>query len=68
MVPQRLKKNSLIVRRSIYVVADIAEGEVFTTENLRIVRPGNGAPPHLLEKVLDKSARRDCAEGEPLSL
>ena len=62
------ERNSLVFRRSIYVAADIAEGEEFTAENLRIVRPGNGAPPHLLETVLGKTARREYAKGEPLSL
>ena len=66
--PTEAERNSMIFRRSIYVAADIAEGEVFTAENLRIVRPGNGAPPHLLETVLGKRARREYAKGEPLSL
>ena len=43
--PTEAKKASLVFRRSIYVAADIADGEIFTTENLRIVRPGQGAPP-----------------------
>ena len=66
--PTEGEMNSLVFRRSIYVAADIAEGEAFTAENLRIVRPGNGAPPHLLETVLGKRARREYVKGEPLSL
>lgn len=64
----KAERNSLVFRRSIYVASDIAEGEAFTAENLRIVRPGNGAPPHLLETLLGKRARREYAKGEPLSL
>lgn len=66
--PTEAERNSLVFRRSIYVSADIAEGEAFTAENLRIVRPGNGAPPHFLETVLGKRAKREYVKGEPLSL
>ena len=66
--PTEAERKSLVFRRSIYVAADIAEGEVFTVKNLRIVRPGNGAPPHLLDTVLGKRARKDYVKGEPLSL
>ena len=46
--PTQAEQNSLAFRRSIYVANDIAAGEKFTSENLRIVRPGHGAPPWLL--------------------
>ena len=66
--PTEAERNSLVFRRSIYVAADIAKGEAFTAKNLRIVRPGHGAPPHLLETVLGKRARRKYIKGEPLTL
>jgi N-acetylneuraminate synthase len=66
--PTDAERNSLQFRRSIYVAADIAEGECFTEDNLRIVRPGNGAPPHLLQQLLGKPARKVFSRGEPLSL
>jgi N-acetylneuraminate synthase len=66
--PTKAEAKSLIFRRSIYVAADIAEGECFTEDNLRIVRPGNGAPPHLLQQLLGKLARKAFSRGEPLSL
>ena len=50
--PSQAEQKSLVFRRSIYVAQDIAEGDVFTTENLRIVRPGDGAPPSLLSQIL----------------
>ena len=46
--PTNAEQKSLAFRRSIYVAQDIAVGDAFTTENLRIVRPGHGAPPWLL--------------------
>ena len=62
------ERASLQFRRSIYVAAEIAEGEVFTPENLRVVRPGHGAPPHLYDQLLGRAARRAYQPGTPLSL
>ena len=61
--PTKAEENSLMFRRSIYVAQDIKMGEIFTNKNLRIVRPGNGAPPFLLETILGKKAKH---EGSPL--
>jgi pseudaminic acid synthase len=66
--PSDAELKSLQFRRSIYVSADIAEGEVFTVDNLRIVRPGHGAPPYLFEQLLGRPARRSYRLGTPLSL
>jgi len=66
--PTEAERNSMVFRRSIYVATDIAEGEAFTAHNLRIVRPGHGAPPHMLEQLLGRRAKRYFARGEPLSL
>ena len=66
--PTEAEQKSVVFRRSIYVSADIAEGDVFTHNNLRIVRPGNGAPPWLLEQLLGRTARRNYSSGTPLSL
>jgi N-acetylneuraminate synthase len=66
--PTEAERKSLVFRRSIYVAADIVAGQVFTAENLRIVRPGHGAPPHLLDQLLGRTARRSYCKGTPLSL
>jgi pseudaminic acid synthase len=66
--PTAEEKNSLIFRRSIYVAKDIVKGELFTSENLRIVRPGDGAPPNLLPALLGRQAKQNFAKGTPLSL
>ena len=54
--------------RSLFVVQDIKKGEVFTTENIRSIRPqqGAGLPPIELEKILGKTAAADLERGEPL--
>jgi len=61
------ERKSLHFRRSIYVAEDIAAGEIFTPKNLRIVRPGHGAPPHLYDQLLGRTARRAYQRGTPLN-
>lgn len=53
-------------RRSLYVVAPIAQGEVFTSRNVRSIRPGLGMKPKYLDAVLGRCAARDLAFGEAL--
>jgi N-acetylneuraminate synthase len=58
--------GNVTLRRSLYVVADIAEGEAFTARNLRSIRPGHGLPPKHLPAVLGKRAAMALARGTPL--
>ena len=44
------------------------QGKVFDVENIRIVRPGDGASPHLYYQLLGRKARRAYSCGTPLSL
>ena len=61
------EENSKIFRRSLYVANDMHAGELFTQENLKIVRPGNGLPPKHYEKILGKKVRVDVKKGTPVS-
>lgn len=54
-------------RRSLYAVADIAEGADLTEENFRSIRPGLGLKPKYYDDVMGKTATRDIARGTPLS-
>jgi pseudaminic acid synthase len=65
--PTPAERKSLAFRRSIYVVQDIAEGEQLTTENVRVIRPGHGLPPHLLPQVLGRPMRQAVRRGTALS-
>ena len=50
--------------RSIYVSKDIKEGEPFSSENLKSVRPGYGMHPKYLNEILGKKALKDYKFGE----
>jgi pseudaminic acid synthase len=54
------------VRRSLYVVADIAPGEAFCPANLRSIRPGFGLRPKHYRAVIGARATRTIKRGEPL--
>ncbi len=56
-----------LLRRSLYAVADIAEGERFGEHNVRSIRPGYGLPPKHLPELLGKTARRAIPRGTPLT-
>ena len=58
--------GELQFKRSIYVVKDIQAGETFTTDNIRVIRPGYGLQPKLLSEILGKPATCFIEAGTPL--
>ena len=54
-------------RRSLFVVEDVKEGELFTAQNVRSIRPADGMHPRHLSEVLGKRAACDVERGTPLS-
>lgn len=65
--PGTTESGSRAFRRSLFVVADIAEGESFTPGNVRSIRPGDGLHPRHYEEVLSKSAAAHIKRGTPLT-
>jgi N-acetylneuraminate synthase len=60
------EKTSLVFRRSLYIVHDVAAGEPLTPDNIRAIRPGHGLAPKHLPQVLGRHAARALRRGEPL--
>jgi N-acetylneuraminate synthase len=54
------------LRRSLYVVQDVAAGEAFTEQNVRSIRPGLGLAPKHLPDVIGQAASRALKRGTPL--
>ena len=61
------ESRSRVFRRSLFVVRDLKKGEVFTSENVRSIRPGDGLHTRHLAEVLGKTAALDIVQGTPLS-
>ena len=61
------ERGSKQYRRSLYAVAPIAAGDMFTAANVRSIRPGFGLAPKHIGAVLGKRAARAIAYGEPLA-
>ncbi|WP_343059998.1 pseudaminic acid synthase [Saccharibacillus deserti] len=54
-------------RRSLYVAEDIKQGEVFTAENVRAIRPGNGMETKYYDIIMGRQAKTDIKKGTPMS-
>jgi pseudaminic acid synthase len=59
--------SSRIFRRSLFVVQDVKQGDSFTGENVRSIRPGHGLHTRHLSEVLGRRAARDIERGTPLN-
>ena len=64
--PSEQEKESIVFRKSVFAVKDISEGEAFTEENIRVIRPGYGLKPKYFKDILNKHAAHDIKRGTPL--
>jgi len=55
------------IARSLFVVEDIKENEIFTKENVKSKRPNIGMHPQLLEQILGMNASKDINKNTPLT-
>ena len=53
------KANRNIIRKSIYANSIIKKDEIFTTQNIKLKRPGTGMSPKSYEKILGKKSKRN---------
>lgn len=58
------KKNQQVARRSIVACKAIKSGEVFTTDNIVVRRPGTGQSPFKYWDLLGTKSTRDIAEND----
>ncbi|MEJ8303651.1 pseudaminic acid synthase [Saccharibacillus sacchari] len=61
------EKESLKLRRSLYISENLKVGDILTTENVRAVRPGLGLPTKYLDELLGRAVKKDVSKGTPLS-
>lgn len=61
------EKKSIIFRRSLYVVQDMKAGDIFSSDNLRAIRPGLGLPTKFIEQFVGKRITCDVKRGTPLT-
>jgi N-acetylneuraminate synthase len=65
--PTSSEAESLRLRRSLYVVADVRAGDPVTPENVRSIRPAGGLAPVEIDRVLGRRFTRDVTRGTALS-
>ncbi|MGI8584324.1 MAG: pseudaminic acid synthase [Chitinophagaceae bacterium] len=64
---QTAEEKNVRFKRSIYVTRDIKEGDIFTNENIKVIRPGDGLPSRYLNLILGKKSRKNLHRGIPLT-
>lgn len=62
-----VEKKSKMFKRSIYIVQDMKEGDIFTEENIRIIRPGLGLEPKYFDTMIGKKITKSAKRGTALS-
>jgi len=61
------EKKNIIFRRSIYATQNIKKGEILSTQNIRVIRPGYGLFPKHYDGILGKVVNVDILKGTPLT-
>lgn len=65
--PTEAERDTLKVRRSLYVVADARAGDEVTAANVRSIRPSGGLPTNDFDLVVGRTFQRDVTKGTPLT-
>lgn len=64
--PTEKENGSLKFRRSIYAAEDIKAGELFTKNNLKIIRPSFGLEPKNYDQIIGRKSKQDIPKGTPI--
>lgn len=65
---QPSEDDSRKLRRSLYIVSDVNEGEIITHANVRAIRPGGGGKPSILGTLIGKKFIGSHKAGTPMDL
>lgn len=57
---------NIAFRKSLFWCNDLAEGDMVTSSDIRVIRPGHGLPPSEYGAVLGRRVRRAVARGTPV--
>lgn len=60
------EKNSLVFRRSLYIVRDLKKGQRITAQDIRSIRPNHGLPPKYYGRLIGRKVARDVRQGTPV--
>ena len=52
-----------VFSRSLYAVKDIKQGDIFTCDNIRSIRPGFGLHPKYFKDIIGKKAKKTLKGG-----
>jgi len=61
------KKKNKDFCKSLFVVKEIKKGELFSEENVKSIRPGQGMHPKHYKEILGKKTAKDIKRGTPLA-
>ena len=61
------EKGNVKFRRSLYVVKDVKQGEMFTVDNVKSIRPRFGLPPKYLDQIIGKKAISNIERGTAMT-
>ena len=64
--PTENEKKSVKFRRSIYAVKDIEKGELFSEDNIAVIRPANGIHPRYFKGMIGKKSLKKIKYGTPI--
>ena len=65
LTPQKKKNRKF--SRSLFVVKDIKKGELFSVDNVKSIRPGDGLPPKFISEIIGKKSTGNIYRGTPLN-
>lgn len=66
--PSQSEMSNYAFRRSIFVSKDVKAGDIISSENIRIIRPGYGLAPKYYDSLIGRTFSKEAKAGTPLSL